>query len=82
LAGGALAEVAGAEVRVMSYIVTVGYDEAARRYYVLSSDIPGLNVETDTFKEFVEVVQDVVPDLVGDHATGAKIKFEREIALA
>jgi hypothetical protein len=82
LAGGALAEVSGAEVRVMSYIVTVGYDEAARRYYVISSDIPGLNVETDTFEEFVEVVQDVVPDLVGDHATGAKIKFEREIALA
>jgi hypothetical protein len=82
LAGGALAEVSGAEVRVMSYIVTVGYDEAARRCYVISSDIPGLNVETDTFEEFVEVVQDVVPDLVGDHATGAKIKFEREIALA
>jgi hypothetical protein len=67
---------------MMSYIVTVGYDEAAHRYYVISSDIPGLNVETDTFEEFVEVVQDVVPDLVGDRATGAKIKFEREIALA
>ena len=62
----------------MSYIVTVGYDEAARRYYVISSDIPGLNVETDTFKEFVEVVQDVVPDLVGDHATGAKITNSNE----
>jgi hypothetical protein len=82
LAGGALAEISGAEVRVMSYIVTVGYDEAAHRYYVISSDIPGLNVETDTFEEFVEVVQDVVPDLVGDRVSGAKIKFEREIALA
>jgi hypothetical protein len=40
----------------MSDIVTVGYDEAARRYYVISSDIAGLNVETDTFEEFVEVV--------------------------
>ena len=66
----------------MSYTVTVGYDEAAHRSYVISSDVPGLNVETDTFDEFVEVVQDVVPDLVGGHAIGAKIKFEREIALA
>ena len=44
--------------------------------------IPGLNIEADTFEEFVEAVQDVAPDLVGDRAEGAKIKFEREVAIA
>ena len=66
----------------MRFTVSVGYDEAARRYFVLSSDIPGLNIEADTFEEFVEAVQDVAPDLVGDRAEGAKIKFEREVAIA
>ena len=58
------------------------YDEAEHRYYVLSSDIPGLNIEADTFEAFVEAAQDVAPDLVGDRALGAKIKFEREVAIA
>ena len=66
----------------MSFVVSVGYDEAEHRYYVLSSDIPGLNIEADTFEEFVEAAQDAAPDLVGDHAAGAKIKFEREVAIA
>lgn len=66
----------------MSYTVVVGFDEAERRYFVLESNVPGLNVETDTFEEFVDVVQDVMPDLVGADASGAKVKFEREIALA
>jgi hypothetical protein len=66
----------------MSYIVSVGFDEANHRYYVLSSDIPGLHVETATFEEFVDTVRDVTPELVGDHAAGTKIRFEREIELA
>jgi predicted RNase H-like HicB family nuclease len=66
----------------MRFTVNVGFDETEHRYYVIASDIPGLHVETDTFEEFVEVVQDVMPDLVGRDASGAKVKFEREIALA
>jgi predicted RNase H-like HicB family nuclease len=66
----------------MRYTVNVGFDDAEHRYYVIGSDIPGLHVETDTFEEFVEVVQDVAPDLLGAAASGAKIKFEREIAVA
>ena len=65
----------------MNFIVSVGYDETEHRYYVISSDIPGLNVETNTFEEFVDIFNDFAPDLVRDHA-GAKIKFEREVALA
>ena len=51
-------------------------------YYVLSSDIPGLHVETETFEDFVEAVCEVAPDLMGDQAAGSKIYFEREIELA
>jgi hypothetical protein len=66
----------------MNFVVSVGYDETEHRYYVISSDIPGLNVETSTFEEFVEVVKDFVPDLVADRTAGARIRFEREIAFA
>jgi predicted RNase H-like HicB family nuclease len=66
----------------MSFTVIVGFDEAEHRYFVISSDIPGLHIETETFEEFIDVVQDVLPDLVGDRAAGTKIRFEREIVLA
>jgi hypothetical protein len=71
-----------AERDAMRFTVNVGFDEAEHRYYVIDSDVPGLHVATDTFEEFVEVVQDVMPDLIGTGASGAKVKFEREIALA
>jgi hypothetical protein len=66
----------------MSYTIKVGCDDGGHRYHVIASDIAGLRVETDTFEQFVEIVQDVMPDLVGPDAAGAKVKFEREIALA
>jgi hypothetical protein len=65
----------------MSYVVGVGYDKASQRYYVLSSDIPGLNVEEETFEAFVDVVLDVAPELIGSDLIGAKIVFEREVDL-
>ncbi len=66
----------------MSYVVTVGFDETEHRYYVLESTIPGLHIETDTFEDFVEAVRDLAPELIGDHAVGSKIRFQREIELA
>jgi succinyl-CoA synthetase beta subunit len=60
------------------YNVSIGYDQAEQRYYVLKSDIQGLNVETKTFEDFVEVVLDVAPDLVGNQMAISAIKFERE----
>jgi hypothetical protein len=66
----------------VSYKVSVGFDEANHRYYVLSSDIPGLHIESDTFEDFVDAVRDVTPELMGDQAAGSKIRFEREIELA
>jgi hypothetical protein len=65
----------------MSYVIRVGYDEAEHRYFVLSSDIPGLNIEASTFEEFVEIAQDLAADLVEDHTGNSKIRFEREVAL-
>lgn len=65
----------------MSFTVSVGFDDVERRYYVISSDVPGLWVETDTFEEFVEVSMDLVPDLLGERSKGAKVEFRREVAL-
>ena len=45
----------------------------------LRRTFPALNVEAQTFEQFVEIVQDLTPDLVED-ATGT-IRFEREIEL-
>jgi len=66
----------------MSFFVVVGFDEAAHRYFVQSSDIPGLHIETGTFEEFVEIARDFAPDLLGAQAAGATIEFRREVALA
>ncbi len=63
----------------MSYTVKVGYDKDKHLYHVLAADIPGLNVEAETFEQFVEIVQDVAPDLL-DRAEGV-IRFEREVDL-
>ena len=45
----------------MNYTVRIGYDETEHRYYVLSSDIPGLNIEAETFEAFIEAAQDAAP---------------------
>jgi predicted RNase H-like HicB family nuclease len=66
----------------MSLTVKIGYDAAEHRYFVISSDIPGLNVEADTFEELVEVTQDVALDLVPNRDGETKIRFEREVVLA
>lgn len=66
----------------MSYTVKAGFDQTEHRYFVLASDIPGLNIEADTFEDFVEAVQDVAHDLVGAAADGSKIRFERDVGLA
>jgi predicted RNase H-like HicB family nuclease len=63
----------------MTYIVHVGYDEADNTYFVLSSDIPGLNAETRSFEVLVELTMDALPDLVGGDSPSARIIFQREV---
>ena len=66
----------------MSYIVRVGYDAQEHVYLVLSSDIPGLHIETGSFEEFVETTIDAAPDLVGAQAIGSSVTYQREVTLA
>jgi hypothetical protein len=66
----------------MNYVVKVGHDEIEGRYYVLESDINGLNVESGTFEEFVEIGTELAPVLIGDHPVGSKIIFEQEVLMA
>ena len=65
----------------MSFTITVGFDETERRYFTLSSDLPGLNIEADTFDEFMQSATEVAANLL-DKTEGATLKFEREVALA
>ena len=44
--------------------ITVSHDEAGRVWYVISSDIPGLNAEAETLDELVDVIADLAPDLI------------------
>ncbi len=64
----------------MRFFVSVGFDASEHRYFVLSSDIPGLAIAADTLEGFVEAARDVAADLVGHRAVGTTIKFERDIA--
>ena len=66
----------------MSYVVHIGYDMQESRYYVLSSEIPGLNVEANSVDEFVEIARDLASELIGEHVAGSSIDFrhEREFA--
>jgi len=70
------------EEPIMSYIVKVGFDDKARRYFVLHSEIPGLHVEADTFEAFVDASRDLAPDLIEHDERDRTIRFEREVVLA
>ncbi len=63
----------------MPFTVQVASDDTHHRYYVLSSDIPGLNVETSSFDELMEITTDMLPDLLGERATGSRVIFQREV---
>lgn len=63
----------------MSYVVHVGHDVGQGVYYVLSSDIPGLNVEAPSIEQLMEITRDVAPDLLGEPAAGSSISFQHEV---
>ena len=44
--------------------VNVTHDKTEGIWYVLSSDVPGLNAEAETLDTLVEIVGDLVPDLL------------------
>jgi hypothetical protein len=51
--------------------VKVDYDKKESVWFVLSSDIPGLHVETGTLDELVAVISDVGPDIIAANKPGA-----------
>ena len=44
--------------------VNVSHDEQEGIWYVLSSDVPGLNAEAPTLDELVDIIADLAPDLI------------------
>jgi hypothetical protein len=59
----------------MSFTIKVGYDQESEAYFVKSSDIPGLNVASDRADDLIAIVQDVVPNLLGQKGACAELTF-------
>lgn len=57
-----------------SFTVTATWDPEAGVFYS-QSDIPGLHVEAATFDEFVALVRDLAPEMIGDNLPQAKGPF-------
>ncbi len=66
----------------MSYVVHVGDDVQEGRCDARSSDIPGLDAEASSIDEFIEVVRELAPDLVGDPAIDPSLDFRHKRAFA
>jgi hypothetical protein len=47
----------------MNNFVTIGYDLASRKFYVMESTVIGLNVEADTVEGVIEIILDFIDDL-------------------
>lgn len=61
--------------------VKVRHDTADGVWYVESSDLPGLNAESKTFDELVEIIIDAVPDLIESNLPGTDLGNEPSIPL-
>ena len=66
----------------MSYIVKLGFDETTKRYYVLESELPGLNIEAESFEEFCALIRDVAPDLVDSPHEPLDIQLVSHVLIA
>ena len=53
-----------AVVNPRALAVNVAHDAAEGIWYVLSSDIPGLNAEASSLDALVEIISDIAPDLI------------------
>ncbi len=65
----------------MSYVIKVAHDPSNALYYILSSELPGLNVEATTFEALVEIAKDAATDLV-EHHGDVTLTFELDVELA
>ncbi|MBI2720404.1 MAG: DUF1902 domain-containing protein [Rhizobiales bacterium] len=53
-----------------SLVVNVGQDKKEGLWYVVSSDVPGLNAEAETLDGLVEIIGDLAPDLIAANLKG------------
>lgn len=51
----------------LAFRVSVSHDAANSVWFVVESDIPGLNVEAPSLDALVEAVTDLAPDLIGNN---------------
>lgn len=54
------------------FVIHIGYDHEARRWYVAKSDIPGLRLEADTPHELMARIADAAPELLELNAQRAE----------
>ncbi len=54
-----------------SLAVTVSHDKTEGVWFVLSSDVPGLNAEAQSLDELVTVISELAPDLIKANLPGA-----------
>ena len=52
--------------------VVVSQDTDAKVWFVESSDIPGLNVEADSYEALLEIVLDAAPELIQTNLEGGE----------
>jgi Domain of unknown function (DUF1902) len=60
-------------------VLAIWDDEA--KVFTSQSDIPGLVVETETFEEFVGLVEALAPEMLADNLPAAKRPFVFNIEL-
>jgi hypothetical protein len=60
----------------MAYYVRAVWDAEAGVYFS-ETDIPGLNVEAETLHEFVEIVEELAPQMLEANVEGYRQDVER-----
>ena len=65
------------------YLIHAIWDEEAGVFYA-ESNVPGLHIEAETIQQFIEVIQDVVPQLLESNNARAKprVRLDAELAFA
>ncbi len=60
-----------------TYHVKARWDAEARVYYS-ETDIPGLNIEAETLREFIEIAEDLAPQMLEANVPGFAGRLRHE----
>ena len=50
--------------RKQAFFVKAEWDDEAKVWFVSKSDVPGLNAETETPEEMIDVLSELIPELL------------------